>query len=60
MQPTSYNPNGRREIKQAISTQQYFYLKTRLQSIMHIPHWRHIPSMKAHLIRQTFLQEYKH
>ena len=34
MQPTSYNPNGRREIKQAISTQQYFYLKTRLQSIM--------------------------
>ena len=34
MQPTSYNPNGRREIKQAISTQQYFYLKARLQTIM--------------------------
>ena len=34
MQPTSYNPKGRREIKQAISAQQYFYLKMRLQSIM--------------------------
>lgn len=35
MQRTSYNPNGRREIKQAISLHDYFQLKIRLQAIMH-------------------------
>ena len=36
MQTNSYNPNGRREIKQAISKQQYHLLKSRLFTIMHL------------------------
>ncbi|MBD8523471.1 polyphosphate polymerase domain-containing protein [Lysinibacillus fusiformis] len=53
---TSFNPNGRQEIKQAISYSDYALLKAKLQYIMQLD--RHAGADGKYLIRSTYFDNF--
>lgn len=53
---TSFNPNGRKEIKQAISYPDYTLLKTKLQHVMQLD--KHAGMDGKYLIRSTYFDNF--
>lgn len=53
---TSFNPNGRKEIKQAISYPDYALLKAKLQYVMRLD--KHAGKAGKYLIRSTYFDNF--